>query len=100
AMPSLSREPPASSLVSKYSVSCCFMSPEEVHPISGSIACGCSGSYSSRHSLVWARPDCIAFLAVLKMRAVMDGGVPEKCNIEAHGGNVQDGFKALALIPV
>jgi hypothetical protein len=26
-------------------------------------------------------------------------GVPKKCDIEARSGNVQDGFKALALIP-
>src|SRR6201992_3658502 len=73
----------ASSLLSKCSVSCAFMSPEEVQPIKGSIARGCSGSYSSRHSLVEALPDCIAFLAGLKMRAVMDGPV-ENCVISAR----------------
>src|ERR1700744_4166952 len=94
-MPLRSQYATASSLVSKCRVSCCFMSPEEVQPISGSIARGCSGSYSRRHSLVWARPDCIAFLAGLKMRAVMDGGVPLRNDIEAVGRNVQDGTSGI-----
>src|SRR5689334_14157389 len=71
------------------------MSPEEVQPINGSMARGCSGSYSSRHSWVWARPDCIAFLAGLKMRAVMEGGIPLRNDIEALGGNVQDGIDGI-----
>src|ERR1700754_197812 len=54
-------------------VSCCFMSPDEVQPIRGSTARARSRSSSSCHSLVLALPDCIAFLAGLKMRAVMVG---------------------------
>src|SRR5579863_2332652 len=75
-MPARSQYATASSLVSKRSVSCCFISPELVQPINGSTTRGCSGSKSSCHSLVWAVPDCIAFLAGLKMREVIDGQTP------------------------
>jgi hypothetical protein len=40
-----------------------------------------------------AVPDCIAFLAGLKMRAVMDGRTPEKCGMEARGRNSRDSIK-------
>src|SRR5208283_4598287 len=60
----------ASSLETNFSLTCAFMSPELVQPISGSITRGSSGSYSSDQScLDW--PCCIALFAGLKMRAVM-----------------------------
>src|SRR5690348_17590725 len=47
------------------------MSADEVQPIRGSMVRGFSGSYSSTHCLARALPDCMAFLAGLKMRARM-----------------------------
>src|SRR6266566_4330421 len=65
----------ASSLVSNRSRTCCRVSDELVHPMSGSTALGEACSKSSTHDLVLAVPDCIAVLAGLYMRAVvMNGG--------------------------
>src|SRR5258708_33973217 len=65
----------ASSLESNRSRTCCRMSDELVHPMSGSTALGEACSKSSTHDLVLAVPDCIAVLAGLYMRAVvMNGG--------------------------
>src|SRR5258706_3912450 len=67
----------ASSLESNRSRTCCRVSAELVHPMSGSTALGEACSKSSTHDLVLAVPDCIAVLAGLYMRAgVMDGGPP------------------------
>src|SRR5215470_18381149 len=65
----------ASSLESNRSRTCCRVSDELVHPMSGSTALGEACSKSSTHDLVLAVPDCIAVLAGLYMRAVvMNGG--------------------------
>src|SRR5258707_4186109 len=65
----------ASSLESNRSRTCCRMSDELVHPMSGSTALGEACSTSSTDDLVLAVPDCIAVLAGLYMRAVvMNGG--------------------------
>src|SRR5216684_1824362 len=65
----------ASSLESNRSRTCCIVSGELVHPMSGSTALGEACSKSSTHDLVLAVPDCIAVLAGLYMRAVvMNGG--------------------------
>src|SRR6202035_5606214 len=73
--------------------SSCFMSLEEVQPINGSISRGCSGSKSSCHSRVLAVPDCIAFLAGLKIRAVMDVRIPWIGDIEVRGGGGRDSIE-------
>src|SRR5258708_7405768 len=65
----------ASSLESNRSRTCCRVSDELVHPMSGSTALGEACSKSSTHDLVLAVPDCIAVLAGQYMRAVvMNGG--------------------------
>src|SRR5262249_27856778 len=64
----------ASSLVSNRSRTCCRMSDELVHPISGSTALGEACSKSSTHDLLLAVPDCIAVLAGMYMRAVVING--------------------------
>src|SRR6266446_1724798 len=70
----------ASSLESNRSRTCCRMSDELVHPMSGSTALGEACSKSSTHDLVLAVPDCIAVLAGLYMRAVvMNGGALRLC---------------------
>src|SRR5712671_964051 len=70
----------ASSLESNRSRTCCRMSDELVHPMSGSTALGEACSKSSTHDLVLAVPDCIAVLAGLYMRAVvMNGGALWLC---------------------
>src|SRR5215468_8061392 len=61
----------ASSLEKKCSRTCCRVSDELVHPMSGSTALGAACSKSSTHDLVAAVPDCIAVLAGLYMRAVV-----------------------------
>src|SRR6266436_5190031 len=67
----------ASSLESNRNRTCCRVSAELVHPMSGSTALGEACSKSSTHDLVLAVPDCIAVLAGLYMRAVvMYGGAP------------------------
>src|SRR5262249_32826571 len=66
----------ASSLVSNRSRTCCRVSDELVHPISGSTALGEACSKSSTHDLLLAVPDCIAVLAGVYMRAgVINGGL-------------------------
>src|SRR6266849_9293779 len=70
----------ASSLESNRSRTCCRVSDELVHPMSGSTALGEACSKSSTHDLVLAVPDCIAVLAGLYMRAVvMNGGALRLC---------------------
>src|SRR5215468_5068330 len=65
----------ASSLESNRSRTCCRVSDELVHPMSGLTALGEACSKSSTHDLVLAVPDCIAVLAGRYMRAVvMSGG--------------------------
>src|SRR5262249_58736629 len=64
----------ASSLVSNRSRTCCRMSDELVHPISGSTALGEACSKSSTHDLLLAVPDCIAVLAGMYIRAVVING--------------------------
>src|SRR5215471_15234975 len=65
----------ASSLESNRRRTCCSVSGELVHPMSGSTALGEVCSKSSTHDLVLAVPACIAVLAGLYMRAVvMVGG--------------------------
>src|SRR5215208_4666044 len=63
----------ASSLESNQSLTCWRVSPELVHPISGSISRALAWSNSRRQSLVRPRPDCMAFLNSLKIRAVIVG---------------------------
>src|SRR5215470_17936750 len=64
----------ASSLVSNRKRTCCRVSDELVHPISGSTALGEACSKSSTHDLLLAVPDCIAVLAGMYMRAVVING--------------------------
>src|SRR5260370_14085784 len=64
----------ASSLESNSSRTCCRMSDELVHPMSGSTVLGDACSKSTTHDLVLAVPDCIAVLAGLYMRAVVING--------------------------
>src|SRR5260221_1400348 len=67
----------ASSLESNRNRTCCRVSAELVHPMSGSTALGEACSKSSTHDLVLAVPDCIAVLAGLYLRAgVLNGGNP------------------------
>src|SRR5258707_15243053 len=67
----------ASSLESNRSRTCCRVSDELVHPMSGSTALGEACSKSSTHDLVLAVPDCIAVLAGVFLRAGgINGGAP------------------------
>src|SRR5271166_4084429 len=65
----LSAKATASSSVSKRSWTSFRVSCALAHPINGSGRRGVSGSYSRIHLRVCARPDCIAVLAGLYMRA-------------------------------
>src|SRR6266446_10316607 len=77
----------ASSLESNRSRTCCRVSDELVHPMSGSTALGEDCSKSSTHDLVLAVPDCIAVLAGLYMRAVvMNGGALRLVSAAWHTG--------------
>src|SRR5258708_957345 len=77
----------ASSLESNRSRTCCSVSGELVHPMSGSTALGEACSKSSTHDLVLAVPDCIAVLAGLYMRAVvMNGGALGLVSAAWHTG--------------
>src|SRR5258707_6728585 len=78
----------ASSLESNRSRTCCRVSDELVHPMSGSTALGEACSKSSTHDLVLAVPDCIAVLAGLYMRAVvMNGGALRLVSSGLRTGN-------------
>src|SRR5215467_334540 len=67
-----------SALESNRSRTCCRVSEELVHPMSGSTALGEACSKSSTHDLVLAVPDCMAVLAGMYMRAVvMNGGLSD-----------------------
>src|SRR5215470_13812190 len=77
----------ASSLESNRSRTCCRVSDELVHPMSGSTALGEACSKSSTHDFVLAVPDCIAVLAGLYMRAVvMNGGALRLVSAAWHTG--------------
>src|SRR5262245_42420572 len=76
----------ASSLESNRSRTCCSVSGELVHPMSGSTALGEVCSKSSTHDLVLAVPACIAVLAGLYMRAVMIGGALWRISLLSPAG--------------
>src|SRR5882672_5282574 len=76
----------ASSLESNRSRTCCRMSDELVHPMSGSTDLGDACSKSSTHDLVLAVPDCIAVLAGLYMRAVVMNGALRLVSAAWHTG--------------
>src|SRR5215831_3250019 len=76
----------ASSLESNRRRTCCSVSGELVHPMSGSTALGEVCSKSSTHDLVLAVPACIAVLAGLYMRAVMIGGALRRISLLSPAG--------------